>query len=1216
MDNAPLSADSTTLHAEIAADGGRIFGSAGFLERGVADISAFLAGFLTIDGKATTAAVVDAAAEAWRDAGAPMTGVAPDGGRWMLCAHPTLAGGCSLLAAPTGDGPARPDGGEWADDVLERHPLPVFAYDADTGEIFLQNAQARALLAPNEALARPARITDFFWKDDLYLQAMAALKDSGRIAKRRLRAEASDGRQLWAFVTGALIKKNGVETVVLTIDDVASLERHEADIETTHELLQDALRSLSEGFALFDEDGRLIVSNDRYREINAGIAEFVMPGVHWETLLREMARRRLPVYAAGRMNAWINEVMRATEAFESFEIERTDGATINVAVKPTTLGGFIVTTSDITARRIAEQSASDSEQMLSTILEASPANLCMSRIGDGEIIYQSPSCIRLFGAGVPAKQQFANPIDRADFLTDLLPVGAVEDFPADARNAAGETFPALFSGRIIDFRGEDVLVSTVTDLTEIKAAEREIRDASRRLRDAIEALNEGFVIFDADQRVVKANQRYLSMNAPYSHLIRPGALNRDIIAAAAASGHLIDGEDWLRVYDDEQAAGRIATHRVDEFRLADGSWIRSLRRPTREGGIVITWVDFTEEKRAAAEIRRSNDRLRDAIESLDEGFALYDAADRLVTWNQRYEDLHDNIAGMMREGDLYTDILEAAVAANRLPETEIEKVRVGMSRGESNEKRRFEFQHSDGRWFAVVRQPTSESGFVITRQDITERKLAEQAEREADETLRRILEACPVNLIMCRMSDGKLTYVSENTAEIFGRRDYVSEYWADRAEGVAMSREIRKSGQLDQRVIDLFKRDGTPIRVALSSRKIVLQGEEMVVSQAFDLTERIKLEEELARQLEMLHQSEKLSALGELLAGVAHELNNPLSVVVGHALMLEEEIEDPELLKRTSRISAAAERCARIVKTFLAMARQRPAQMERTSINGVIETALDVAGYGLRSANVRVDSILTDDLPPVMADPDQLAQVFANLIVNAENVLAPLGKKGRLTLRTALSAEGGEVVIDVIDNGPGIPEAIRARIFEPFFTTKSVGEGTGIGLAFCHRIVASHEGRISVSQADGGGARFTIHLAVAPPEHGVDDATEAPASQRGAVLVIDDEPNVGELIAQILKKDGYEVVLASSAEDALKRLPGAFDLILSDLNMPGLGGRAFFDKAQQTWPALTERIGFITGDTMSPGAEAFLQAAGRPYLEKPVVPAELRKLAASMMAEL
>ncbi|MEL6235148.1 MAG: PAS-domain containing protein [Pseudomonadota bacterium] len=845
-------------------------------------------------------------------------------------------------------------------------------------------------------------------------------------------------------------------------------------------LLGDALRHLSEAVALFDEGGRLITCNERYREINAAVEEFIQPGVHWETLLRELARRRIPSQAAGREARWVRDVLSASDTGKTFEMPRSDGSVIAVSVHPTALQGFVVSEVDITARKTAEAAAQQSETMLSKILENSPANLCMSHIGSGEIIYRSPACADLCGADRSAKDQFAHPVDRADFLTELLPTGRIDGFAAEARRADGEAFPALFSARIIEFRGEEVMVSSITDLSE--------------------------------------------------------------------------------------------------------------------------------QLRARTALAHANTRMHDAIEALDEGFALYDSEARLVMWNRRYAELNAHVKNEIRVGARYVDVLRAAAATGRLPEAEF--TNLADDGLHSNAAARYEFRHADDTWFQVARNPTTDGGFVITRLDITERRRAEAAEREADARIRTIVEACPVILVMNRYCDGEVIYRTKTASASFGTHEGAESFWLDQDMRRAIATETHRTGRVDSRIVDLRRPDNTTMKASISCRLIDFGGEEMIVSHVYDLTERVAMEEELSRQTEMLHQSEKLSALGELLAGVAHELNNPLSLVVGHALMLEEEIADPGMRARIGKISAAAERCAKIVKTFLAMARQRPARLEPVSVVETIETAVDVAGYGLRRTGAQITVDLAPDLPAVTADADQLAQVFSNLIVNAEHALAGLGAAARLTLRGR--AQSGQVEITFDDNGPGIPAKIRKRIFEPFFTTKEVGEGTGIGLAFCHRIIGAHGGEITAEQAPGGGARFRIRLnsaTSAAQDPRPDDPAAAP---RHKVLVIDDEPGVAELIGGILSADGYRVDTALSGEAALDLLPGAYDLVLSDLNMPGMGGRALYAKIKERWPDLAYRLGFITGDTMSPDAEAFLAQAGRPTLEKPVAPSELRRLAARL----
>ncbi len=207
-----------------------------------------------------------------------------------------------------------------------------------------------------------------------------------------------------------------------------------------------------------------------------------------------------------------------------------------------------------------------------------------------------------------------------------------------------------------------------------------------------------------------------------------------------------------------------------------------------------------------------------------------------------------------------------------------------------------------------------------------------------------------------------------------------------------------------------------------------------------------------------------------------------------------------------------------------------------------------------------------------------------------------------------------EIVVD--DDGPGIPENIRARIFEPFFTTKQVGDGTGIGLAFCHRIVLSHGGQIGLHEGNGSGASVYIRLPIsATSNDAVASAFEVNASPDKRVLVIDDEVDVGELACEILVKTGYEATFTDRAQDAIRRLESEhFDVILCDMNMPSMDGRGFYEHLQAHEPALIDKLAFITGDTMGSGSQGLLRESGRPYLEKPVSPRELRDLVEKLLS--
>ncbi|MEM9369425.1 MAG: ATP-binding protein, partial [Planctomycetota bacterium] len=444
------------------------------------------------------------------------------------------------------------------------------------------------------------------------------------------------------------------------------------------------------------------------------------------------------------------------------------------------------------------------------------------------------------------------------------------------------------------------------------------------------------------------------------------------------------------------------------------------------------------------------------------------------------------------------------------------------------------------------------------------------------------------------------------------------DFYVDPADRDSFIQALRQHREVHEYRMRLKNAKGDPFWSAVSARLIQWGGEDIIVSHSRDLTGQLAIEEQLSRQREQVFQNEKMSALGSLLAGVAHELNNPLSVVVGHAMMLSEEAEDPDVLRQIKKIGDAAERCSKIVRTFLTMARQEPSRMDAVVLGELIETAVDVARYGNPNRSVAITARVDDDLPKICADSDQITQAIVNLIINAEQAIEDAGTGDHIRVSVAADTGPGAVQIIVEDNGPGIPDEIRGRVFEPFFTTKGVGRGTGIGLAVCHRVVAAHQGKIEVGEATPTGTRFTITLPVGnlakaaqPP---LAATTELPNPVR--VLVIDDEVDVADLNVEVLQRGGYEANAAQDAEHALEMLRDQqYDVVLSDLNMPGLDGRGVFEVISRNHPELIERTGFITGDTMGRSSQAFLKESGRPYIEKPVSPTELREFVAQLCPE-
>ena len=356
----------------------------------------------------------------------------------------------------------------------------------------------------------------------------------------------------------------------------------------------------------------------------------------------------------------------------------------------------------------------------------------------------------------------------------------------------------------------------------------------------------------------------------------------------------------------------------------------------------------------------------------------------------------------------------------------------------------------------------------------------------------------------------------------------------------------------------------------------------------------------LKHSYERLLQSEKMALMGQVVAGIAHELNNPLTIVMGHTELMLHETVDDRLKQPLSRVHDGAQRASKIVRNLLTFARQQKPERKPTDINAVILKTVELRAYELKVNNIELITDLAP-IPQTLADAHQLQQVFLNLIVNAEHAMLESRGKGRLTIRS--HAVDNHIEISFHDDGPGIPEENLRRIFDPFFTTKAVGKGTGLGLSICQGIVAEHSGRIAAFSTPGHGSRFTVELPVVETVSvAADNIRSAPAAFAGQkrVMVIDDEGHLRELLQKILTQDGHQIFTASNGKEAMQMLQQReFDLIISDIKMPNTDGREMYQLLKARGSQYAERMLFITGDLMNPETLRFLESTGNPWLAKP-----------------
>ncbi|MEQ8666508.1 MAG: PAS domain S-box protein [Rhodospirillales bacterium] len=779
--------------------------------------------------------------------------------------------------------------------------------------------------------------------------------------------------------------------------------------------------------------------------------------------------------------------------------------------------------------------------------------------------------------------------------------------------------------------GDARFVGCMIDITAEKEVEGRLME-SERLNDAIIASSQdGLITINEDGRILEFNPSAERMFGYKRSDVIGQKLSVVCIPEEKRDAHEQGLKRMLETGFFKSRYGRIESEAIK----ANGARfpVEITISAANVGGRVIvagTIRDISERRAAEAERQRLTKLLNEAIESLPHGFSIVDADHNMALCNSAfarpYKVDKDQIIGMPRQ-DAIKHFLKNAKTFDGVPLGEQEAkedVKFIADRMLTSDVDPIEIEMKDGEWWLVTGNKISDGGYVTVRTDITEQKEAQRAIAESENRIRQVLESCPAPIGMTYMDTGQVIYESPAAKAMLGRgrgdkSESAIDYYVDPNDRDIYINTLRKHGRVDNMEMLYRRLDGSSFWALVSAQKISYGGEDVVVYSAIDMTERHGIEAELNRQRDALFQSEKLSALGELLAGVAHELNNPLSVLVGQALLLKETTVDENIAARAEKISNAADRCARIVKTFLAMARQQPINRRAHDVNELIESAIELTAYQIRGNGIELSTRFDRSLPSLWIDGDQITQVITNLIINAVQAIGESESDDRrLRVTSNFRKRANEVVIKVIDNGPGVPEHIASRIFEPFYTTKEVGVGTGMGLAFCHRVMEFHGGRIKIENGDKGGAAFVIRLPIMVPQEtnlSLDKTrNRTPGSLR--VLVIDDEPDVVNVISEILNADGHSVTSAINGAQALTFLGNQeFDVVLSDLRMPELDGPNLFKVLQERHPAMCERIAFVTGDTMSPKVSRFMATSGRPYIEKPITPAEVRELVATILRQ-
>src|ERR1700726_785991 len=758
--------------------------------------------------------------------------------------------------------------------------------------------------------------------------------------------------------------------------------------------------------------------------------------------------------------------------------------------------------------------------------------------------------------------------------------------------AALQPLVAAVDAAYADFDSDRAMIEHSQELSskELSEARDKATQAQTRLTDALRSISEGFVLFDADDRMVLCNSRYRELYPGLADLMRPGVEFEHFIKTVAERGIVADAvarpQEWV-----EQ---RLAWHRNPKGPFLhhqwDGRWIQISERKTQDGGTVGVFTDVTELKRREGELAAAGDeateaqrRLVDAIESISEGFSLYDADDKLVIYNRRYRDMHGTSSiDVVNQGASFEAILRNAAGSGEIREAEghVEAWVAERLARHRNPKGTHVQRRSDGRWIQIDERKTDDGGTVATYTDITDMKQAQQVIQESEQRLRVIAEAAPMAVLIVTFDDGIIRYANQRFSEMFevegssalglqAKTLYADPQHRERSIGA-----LAEHGHVEGMEM-LFKRaGGEEFWALMSSQRVQFEGRPAMITGLADISDRKRMEGELHKAIWASEQATR--AKSDFLASMSHELRTPLNAIIGYSEILFEDAQSAEReseMEDLGKIQDAGKHLLGLIDNILDLSKIEAGKMtlylETFELRPMIDSvAATVAPLAKKTGNALVVDC-AGEVGSIQSDLTKMRQILFNLLSNA----CKFTRNGTITLTALRDVDGAVdwIEFQVRDTGIGMTPDQQAKVFEAFTqadasTTRTYG-GTGLGLAITKSFCRLMGGDVTLASEAGKGTTFTIRLpavtraasdtAVSAAEKRSDGPQVAESEHAPIVLVVDDDPDARELLSRHLQRGGYAVRVAANGEEAMHLARTLQpDVVTLDVMMPRMDGWA------------------------------------------------------------